>query len=162
VRPHLATLVADFRRNGEQIAVVTHRGNRRFSSTYAQLAELSARCAHGFDQLGLEPGDRVLLWGNNSVEWVAAFFGCILRGFVAVPLDAAGSLELAQRVVAEVQPRLLTGDLGLLQKLSQGIPRLDFADFAAGLPAPDYAPWPGLSRDTPLQIVFTSGTTGEP
>jgi long-chain acyl-CoA synthetase len=162
VRPHLATLVADFRRYGEQIAVVTHRGNRRFSSTYAQLAELSARCAHHFDQLGLEPGDRVLLWGNNSVEWVAAFFGCILRGIVAVPLDAAGSLELAQRVVAEVQPRLLTGDLALLQKLSPGIPTLGFADFAAGLPGPDYLPWPGLSRDTPLQIVFTSGTTGEP
>jgi long-chain acyl-CoA synthetase len=162
VRPHLATLVADFRRYGEQIAVVTHRGNRRFSSTYAQLAELSARCAHGFDQLGLQPGDRVLLWGNNSVEWVAAFFGCILRGIVAVPLDAAGSLELAQRVVAEVQPRLLTGDLALLQRLSLGIPTLGFADFAAGLPGPDYLPWPGLSRDTPLQIVFTSGTTGEP
>jgi long-chain acyl-CoA synthetase len=162
VRPHLATLVADFRRFEEQIAVVTYRGNRRFSSTYAQLAELSARCAHGFDQLGLEPGDRVLLWGSNSVEWMAAFFGCILRGIVAVPLDAAGSLEMAQRVVAEVQPQLLTGDLAMLQKLSPGIPTLGFADFAAGLPGPDYSPWPGLSRDTPLQIVFTSGTTGEP
>ena len=162
MRPHLATLVADFRRYEEQIAVVTHRGNRRFSSTYAQLAELSARCAHAFDQLGLRPGDRVLLWGNNSVEWVAAFFGCILRGIVAVPLDAAGSLELARRVVAEVQPRLLTGDLALLQALDPEIPKLGFAGFADELPSPDYAPLPGLSRDTPLQIIFTSGTTGDP
>ena len=162
MRPHLATLVADFRRYEEQIAVVTHRGNRRFSSTYAQLAELSARCAHAFDQLGLRPGDRVLLWGNNSVEWVAAFFGCILRGIVAVPLDAAGSLDLARRVVAEVQPRLLTGDLALLQELGPEIPRLGFSGFAADLPSPDYVPLPGLSRDTPLQIIFTSGTTGEP
>jgi long-chain acyl-CoA synthetase len=162
VRPHLATLVADFRRYGEQIAVVTHRGNRRFSSTYAQLAELSARCAHAFDQRGLLPGDRVLLWGNNSAEWVAAFFGCVLRGIVAVPLDAAGSLELARRVVAEVQPRLLVGDLELLRKLSSGIPALGFATFSASLPAPDYQPVQGLSRDTPLQIIFTSGTTAEP
>src|ERR1700691_4640361 len=101
VRPHLATLVADFRRYGEQIAVVTHRGNRRFSSTYAQLGELSARCAHAYDLAGLRPGERILLWGNHSVEWMAAFFGCILRGIVAVPLDAAGSLEFARRVVAE-------------------------------------------------------------
>ena len=162
MRPHLATLVADFRRYGEQIAVVTHRGNRRFSSTYAQLAELSARCAHAFDQRGLLPGDRVLLWGNNSVEWVAAFFGCVLRGIVAVPLDAAGSLELARRVVAEVQPRLLLGDLELLRKLSPGIPAFGFATFSASLPAPDYQPLQGLSRDTPLQIIFTSGTTAEP
>jgi long-chain acyl-CoA synthetase len=96
------------------------------------------------------------------VEWVAAFFGCILRGIVAVPLDAAGSLDLARRVVTEVQPRLLTGDLALLRGLGPGIPTLGFADFAAGLPAPDYVPLPGLSRDTPLQIIFTSGTTGEP
>ena len=32
----------------------------------------------------------------------------------------------------------------------------------SGSRAPDYLPWPGLSRETPLQIVFTSGTTGEP
>jgi long-chain acyl-CoA synthetase len=162
VRPHLATLVADFRRYGEQIAVVTHRGNRRFSSTYAQLGELSARCAHAYDQAGLRPGDRVLLWGNNSVEWMAAFFGCILRGIVAVPLDAAGSLEFARRVVAEVGPRLLVGDLTLLQQFNSAIPTLGFAAFSSSLPAPEYLPLPGLSRDTPLQIIFTSGTTAEP
>jgi long-chain acyl-CoA synthetase len=161
VRPHLATLVADFRRYDEQIAIVTHRGNRRFSSTYARLAELSARCARAFEQLGLLPGDRVLLWGNNSVEWVAAFFGCILRGIVAVPLDAAGSLEFAQRVVAEVQPKLLAGDLTLLQELDIEIPAFGFSTFAS-LPEPDYVPWSGLSRDTPLQIIFTSGTTADP
>src|SRR5580698_4720805 len=162
VRPHLATLVADFRRYGEQIAVVTYRGNRRFSSTYAQLGELSARCAHAYHQAGLRPGDRVLLWGNNSVEWMAAFFGCILRGIVAVPLDAAGSLEFAKRVMAEVEPRLLVGDLALLQQLNSQIPTLGFAAFSSSLPGPDYLPLPGLSRDTPLQIIFTSGTTAEP
>ena len=103
-----------------------------------------------------------MLWGNNSVEWVAAFFGCILRGIVAVPLDAAGSLEFARRVVAEVEPRLLVGDLALLQQLHPDIPTLGFAGFSASLPAPDYLPLPGLSRDTPLQIIFTSGTTAEP
>ncbi len=162
MRPHLATLVADFRRYGDQIAVVTHRGNRRFSSTYAELGELSARCAHAFHQAGVRPGDRILLWGNNSVEWVAAFFGCILRGIVAVPLDAAGSLDLAKRVVAEVQPRLLVGDLTMLQQLGSTAPTLAFETFSTALPPPDYEPFSGLSRDTPLQIVFTSGTTAEP
>ncbi len=117
MRPHLATLVADFRRNGLQLAAVTHRGVRRFPCNYAQLAELSARCAQAYDLAGLQPGDRVLLWGNNCAEWMAAFFGCAMKGIVAVPLDAAGSLEFARRVTAEVQPRLLLGDLLLIQKL---------------------------------------------
>ena len=164
VRPHLATLVADIRHHGLQLAVVTHRGNRRHACNYHDLAELSARCARAFDQAGLQPGDRVLLWGNNCAEWVAAFFGCILRGIVAVPLDAAGSRDFAQRVIAEVSPRLLIGDLALLQtlELSPATPVWGFSTLAASLPAPDYSPLPGLSRDTPLQIIFTSGTTAEP
>ena len=162
MRPHLATLVADFQRHGLQLAAVTHRGNRRLVCNYHDLAALSARCAHGYAQAGLQPGDRVLLYGNNCAEWIAAFFGCVMRGIVAVPLDAAGSVDFARRVVAEVQPRLLIGDLALLQKLGSAIPLWGFSTFAASLPAPDYAVAPGLSRDTPLQIIFTSGTTAEP
>jgi long-chain acyl-CoA synthetase len=161
VRPHLATLVADFRRSQEQVAVVTYRGNRRFSTTYPELAELSARCAAAFTLRGIQPGDRILLWGNNSAEWVAAFFGCILRGIVAVPLDAAGTAAFARRVVDEVQPALLVGDAALLQQLDPGLPQLSFDQFRE-LPAPDYTPWDGLSRDSRLQIIFTSGTTGDP
>jgi long-chain acyl-CoA synthetase len=56
----------------------------------------------------------------------------------------------------------LVGDLELLRKLSSGIPALGFATFSASLPAPDYQPVQGLSRDMPLQIIFTSGTTAEP
>jgi long-chain acyl-CoA synthetase len=70
--------------------------------------------------------------------------------------------------VSEVQPRLLAGDLTLLHQLSPepaiplAIPLMSFASFAATLPEPDYTPSAGLSRDTPLQIIFTSGTTAEP
>lgn len=171
VRPHLATLVADFRRHGNGIAVVTHRGNRRFATSWAELATLSSQCARTFAQHGLVAGDRLLLWGENSAEWIAAFFGCILRGIVVVPLDAAGSPEFARRVQAEVRPRLLAGDRTLLDLLPGGAetPRLYFDAFAESLcsaaedPAgkPDPPP-PALSRDSPLQIVFTSGTTAEP
>jgi long-chain acyl-CoA synthetase len=153
--------VADFRRYGEQVAVVTYRGNRRFSTTYAELAELSGRCAAAFEQRGIQAGDRILLWGNNSAEWMAAFFGCILRGIVAVPLDAAGTTVFARRVTDEVRPALLVGDRVLLQQLDPGISRLGFDEFST-LPAAAEAPWDGLSRASRLQIIFTSGTTGDP
>ena len=167
MRAHLATLLDDFRRHGNQTAVVTHRGNRRFSSTWNELAELSARFAAELRRRGLQAGDRVLIWGDNSVEWLAAFFGCVLRGAVAVPLDAASSTEFACRVSGEVSPRLVTGNPELLRRLCSeaapdAVPALHFSSFTSALPAPDYAPVPGLSRETVLQIVFTSGTTAEP
>jgi long-chain acyl-CoA synthetase len=151
----------DFRRYGSDRAVVSHTGNRSLPSTYAELAELSARFAAEFARRGIASGDRILLWGQNSAAWIAAFYGCILRGILVVPLDAAGDPRFAQRVIAETSPRLLVGDLSLLQKLqTSDVPAL--ALDATELPAPDYAPADTLNRSTPLQIIFTSGTTSEP
>ncbi len=160
-RPHLATLLDDFRRYGSDRAVVSHTGNRSLPSTYAELAELSARFAAEFARRGIASGDRILLWGQNSASWIAAFYGCILRGILVVPLDAAGDPRFAQRVIAETSPRLLVGDPSLLQKLlPSDVPAL--ALDATELPAPDYTPADTLNRSTPLQIIFTSGTTSEP
>jgi long-chain acyl-CoA synthetase len=160
-RPHLATLLQDFRRYGRDRAVVNHTGNRSLPSTYAELAEFSARFAAEYARRGITSGDRVLLWGQNSAAWIGAFYGCVLRGILAVPLDAAGDPRFAERVIAETSPRLLVGDTALLRKLQPSdVPAL--ALDATDLPAPDYAPVPGLNRSTPLQVIFTSGTTSEP
>lgn len=160
VRQHLATLVDDFRRYGSQTAVVTHRGNRRFATSWDALAELSARFAAELERREIQAGDRVLLWGDNSAEWVAGFFGCVLRGVIAVPLDVAGSPDFVLRVAREVEPKLAIGTGKRI--LSLGAPALFFSQFADALPPPDYSVLPGLSRESVLQIVFTSGTTSEP
>ncbi len=165
MRDHLATLLEDFRRHGRQTAVVTHVGNRRLATSWAELAALSARFAAELTRRGIQPGDRVLLWGQNRAEWIAAFFGCVLRGVIAVPLDAAGGIGFAERVWRETTPSLLTGNQALLQQLNEAdanTPALPFEDFKERLPAPDYSPLAGLQRSTPLQIIFTSGTTAEP
>jgi long-chain acyl-CoA synthetase len=160
-RPHLATLIDDFRRHGAQSAIITHAGNRSRPCSWQQLAEQSARFAAELEGRGIRQGERVLIYGANSAEWVAAFFGCVLRGVLAVPLDAAGDKAFAQRVFSETQPRLVTGDPHLLEVFS-GNELLAFNQFSSALPPPDYRPVDGLDRSTPLQIIFTSGTTSEP
>src|ERR1035441_7200383 len=162
MRDHLATLLEDFRRYGRQIAVVRFQGNRRRATTYGELARLAGRFAALLAQRGIGSGDRVLLWGENSAEWIAAFHGCLLRGVLAVPLDAYGSAEFAQRVAADVCPKLAVGDALLLHQLPSEWPRLSFDDWLSALPAEEAGPIAGLSRQTPLQILFTSGTTGDP
>jgi long-chain acyl-CoA synthetase len=162
MRDHLATLLDDFRRYDRQIAVVHFQGNRRRATTYGELARLAGRFAALLEQRGIGSGDRVLLWGENSAEWIAAFYGCMLRGVLAVPLDAYGSAEFAQRVVADARPKLAVGDALLLHQLPSEWPLLSFDDWPGALPAEEAGPVAGLSRQTPLQILFTSGTTGDP
>jgi len=184
MRESLATLLDDFRRLDGAIAVVRYQGNRRRVTTYAELARLAGRFAALLERRGIGMGDRVLLWGENSAEWIAAFHGCLLRGVLAVPLDAHGTAEFALRVAADVKPRLAVGDSMLLSQLgpcaptaclkkngngaavesiaSPDFPHLAFEDWAAGLPSEEAGPVAGLSHNTPLEILFTSGTTGDP
>src|ERR1035437_8720849 len=98
MRDHLATLLDDFRRFDRQIAVVRHQGIRRSTTSYGEIARLAGRFAALLVRRGIVPGDRVLLWGENGAEWIASLYGCMLRGVLAVPLDAYGSAEFAARV----------------------------------------------------------------
>jgi long-chain acyl-CoA synthetase len=163
LRPHLASLVEDLRRNGRQTAVVCYRGVRRHATTYTDLATLSGRFAAELDRRGIAPGDRVVLWGDNSAEWIAAFFGCLLRGVLAVPLDAAGSPEFAARVIADVTPKLILADPPRLPTLPATIPHLSLDTLQLHLPThPVFAVAPSVTLDAPFQIIFTSGTTADP
>lgn len=143
--------------------MVAYRGNRRYATTYGELAKLAGRSAAELVRRGITPGERVVLWGENSAEWLGLFFGCLLRGVIAVPLDAAGSIDFANRVVKDVSPKLIVGDRGLLASMDSDVPRLLFSELNAQLPAtPMFAVSDAVNGETPFQIVFTSGTTAEP
>ena len=135
MRDHLATLLDDFRRIDRQIAVVRHQGNRRRATTYGEIARQAGRFAMLLVQRGIGSGDRILIWAENGAEWIAAFYGCMLRGVLAVPLDAYGSAEFAARVAADVQPKLAVGDALLLHQLPGEWPQLAFDDWLGALPA---------------------------
>lgn len=165
MRDHLATLLDDFKGYGRNIAVVRHQGNRRRMTTYAELAAMAGRFAALLERRGLVEGDRVLLWAENSAEWLAAFHGCLRRGVLVVPLDANGSPDFAARVAADVNPKMAVGDALLLDGLKRArpeIPQVRIEDWPTELPAEEAGPVAGLSHKTPLQILFTSGTTGDP
>ncbi|MBS1806497.1 MAG: AMP-binding protein [Acidobacteria bacterium] len=176
MREHLATLLDDFRKHESEIAIVRYQGVRRRVTTYGELARLAGRFAALLEDRGIGKNDRVLLWAENGAEWVAAFYGCMLRGAMVVPLDAFGSTEFANRICADVKPKLAIGDAVLMARLSEKsgqtsesrdegpkfLPTLSFECWASSLPQREALPVDGLSRETPLQILFTSGTTGDP
>jgi len=162
-RPHLASLLQDLERRGDEPAVVSKHGLRTVRTSYGQLARLAGRISRELEWRGITKGDRVVIWGANGSEWIAAFFGCILRGAIPVPLDAAGSPEFVRRVIQDVSPKLVTGSREQIHVLNGGVAQIAFEDFEATLRGePLLQPVVGLQADDTLQIVFTSGTTGEP
>ena len=128
-RRNLASLVGDFERNSKQIAIVVPWGLRQRRTSYGELALLARGFAGELESRGIRKGDRVLLWGENGAEWIAAFFGCILRGVLPVPIDFGSSPDFARRVAQEVSPKLITGTRDRLHSFATESPSLLFEEF---------------------------------
>ena len=153
----------NFERFGPEVAYVQRRGYRTERWTYREVFELSAQLARELEARGINKGDRVLLWSENSAQWVAAFFGCALRGAVAVPMDRIAAPEFAGRVAQQTQAKLALCSRELLPQLGQ-VPALDLEaipQLVAGRSSAPYAA-PPLERSDVVEIVFTSGSTAEP
>src|ERR1700745_3934621 len=94
--------LTNFQTHRDERAYGQRRGYRMEWFTYGQVLEMALQFAADLDARGIGKGERVMLWGENSAEWVAAFFGCALRGVVVVPMDDGASAEFARRVAGQV------------------------------------------------------------
>jgi long-chain acyl-CoA synthetase len=148
---------------GNEIAFVFRRGFRTYRWSYRQTAEMAFRFARELEARNVGKGDRVMLWGENCAEWVGAFFGCMLRGVVAVPMDRIAAPEFARRVAADVGAKLMICSNCLVHEAGS-TPFLELENAQEALAhrsGASYEPL-DLTRDDRAQIIFTSGTTAEP
>jgi long-chain acyl-CoA synthetase len=149
-----------------EIAVAWRRGYRTVRWTYAELLRTAYRFASELASRGVAKGDRVLIWGENSGEWLAAFLGCLFAGAVAVPMDAIADKNFATRVVGQSGVRLAVVGRQLAGESSNnlGVPIVELESLhdAAGQEAIHKFSSPPIQRSDPVEIVFTSGTTSEP
>src|SRR5215207_7039235 len=96
-RDTIADLFASFADIDEQFLAYDD-GYRSRSHTYRETADAARVFAARLAAQGLGKGDSVLFWGENRPEWIAAFWGCVLRGVIVVPLDYRASADLLLRV----------------------------------------------------------------
>jgi len=68
VRAHLATLLDDFRRFGDETAIVRYIGIRRRVTSYGEVATLAGRFVALLAVRNIGFGDRVVLWAENGME----------------------------------------------------------------------------------------------
>jgi long-chain acyl-CoA synthetase len=160
-RHSLVEYLDNFWRRGNECAYIQRRGYRAHRWSYQQVAETAFRFARELEERKIGKGERVLVWGPNSAEWVAVFFGCALGGTIIVPMDDAATPDFALRVTQQVNARLVVCSRS---HTPFSVPTLILEDLqpllAQHSPA-QYDPVPTTPQD-PLEIVFTSGTTAEP
>lgn len=162
-RQSLIDFLHKYPKHGRSTAFIQRSGYRTSRWSYHEVASLAAQCAREFERRGIAPGDRILLWGANSAEWVAAFFGCVLRGAVAVPMDEGATADFVRRIGQHVDAKLVLADR---EKSIAGEkwPAIPFDSLREAVGQHSAAPYssPPLTRSSIAQIIFTSGATSEP
>jgi len=156
----LVEVLAEIRRLGDREALRFYNGFRTWILTYAELYRQIASFAAYLDGAGLRKGDRVIVWGENRPEWIGVFWASVARGVEVVPVDYRSSVDLVRRIQGEVRARLIvTGEA----VTCESIDALQFSmTELAALPDNDHFEASEISPDDVVEIVYTSGTTGEP
>ena len=140
--------------NGYRIRHYSYAAVRRAACDFA--ARLAAE--------GVGAGDKVLFWGENRPEWVMAFWGCLLRGVVVVPIDYRASTGFLHKVAQLVDARvLLVGD-EVEPATNPGLDVWRLAELSetADAPVPKVPTGHTPARDDIAEIIFTSGATSDP
>jgi long-chain acyl-CoA synthetase len=159
-RRSVAGYLDNFLERGEECAYVQRQGYRNVRWSYRRVADTAFQFARELRAREIGKGDRVMVWGRNSAEWVAVFFGCALAGVIVVPMDDVAASDFALRVYQHVGAKLLVASS---EHAQSSIPTLLFDDFESTLSKHSSSPYfEEASPEDALQIVFTSGTTAEP
>ena len=164
MRKNLLTFLDDCEKHGSQTALAHRRGLRVILWSYARLRKTAFQFARELEDRNISKGDRVLFWAESSPEWVAAFFGCLLRGVISVPLDFESSAEFATRVQKQVEAKLILHSGDRLRDSNLGLPGLSLEVLTDTLSLHSAGPYAaeGIVADDIAEIIFTSGTTAEP
>ena len=143
---------------GDKVAIYSSARN----ITWSDLRREASRIAHVLvEDMGLVPGNRVLLHGPNSIELIASWYGTILAGGVAVmtmPMLRAGEIA---KVIAKGKVSHALFDAALAQPVREAA-ALEPGLASAMAAKPDRFAAADTARDDIALLAFTSGTTGEP
>ncbi|WP_420640366.1 AMP-binding protein [Candidatus Poriferisocius sp.] len=149
--------------------------------TFGDLLARVRQAATGLLRTGVRPGDRVGIWSPNNVEWIITQHATALIGAVLVNVNPAYrvhelryALELVGCSTVIAAPSFKTSDYeAMIAEVAPDLPALQRVILldtdswtAVAETTPDVAALDevaaSLSFDDPINIQFTSGTTGHP
>lgn len=151
----------------DRIAYSIRKNDLSVSSfTFSEVFTLFTGFSAHLKALGLKKREHVAIVGENSPQWAISYFAVIWAGAIAVPLDARAKTEHIKQVLALSDSRFLIASAGFTEVLSNtgAVERIIPIDEALEVRRhPEKTvPMEKLEPEDIADIVFTSGTTGNP
>lgn len=158
-------------RSPDAISFVVPRDTGLERWTLRDLGERTEQIARKLRRHGVQPGDRIVTWAANDPWLAAAYFAIWRLGAIIVPLDLRMAQDVVLRICARTRPTLVLAgrDVSHDQVHALGVPALavsaeglcDATQDAGASVETDVLP-DAPSPDAACEILYTSGTTGDP
>jgi fatty-acyl-CoA synthase len=157
--------------------ISVHQGVRY---TYAELGQAVERLAAGMWAAGLRPGDRAGVWGPNGAEWALVQYATASLGVILVNINPAYRTSELEYALGQSECRFLfaapecrgTDFVEMAGQVAPQLPTLERSVFFGSEEWQEMAEGAGQERrlsalseldcDDPINIQYTSGTTGFP
>ncbi len=155
---------------GDNMAYLIPKDKNIQEFTYGQVLEYVKKLARYLKDSGLGKGDHIAILGENRPEWAISYFAVSWIGAVVIPLDGRASLDSWKFILrfSSAKAILLSNSyLSDIQSVSAELEELkhiivmeNFDQFSKKYSTG--VNMENVSPDDLLQILFTSGTTGDP
>jgi amino acid adenylation domain-containing protein len=161
------------RRAGDKVAVVC-AGVR---VTYRDLDERSNALAHALIARGVERGDRVVVFADNTIETVIAFWAVLKASAIVSIVNPLTKTDKLAYLLDDCRAKVLITDSHLANIFTPAVQRSQHLTcvIASGAPLPDVIPFAAVTSERTAEpprrrcidvdlasIIYTSGSTGEP
>ncbi len=157
----IADIVEGFKKR-DKIAIIYKTGFRTFTYSYKELYDNILKTQTLFESQGLKKGDKILLWGFNGPSWITVFLAAARSGITIVPVDFMALSEYVANLQKVVKAKAIfhsefkiPPSLGIKEVVLEHLDHI-------------LEPLQPSSKNTDvndtdlLEIIFTSGTTGDP
>lgn len=139
------------------------------TTTFTELLARVQETARGYAELGFSPGDRLVLWAPNSVDWVVAALATSYAGGTLIPANSRYTAHEVADIIERTDAKLVVVADGFLDRTQLA----DLAPLVPGRTLIDITALPTGTTDVETRanavipddvadILFTSGTTGKP
>ncbi|HEX6489328.1 MAG TPA: long-chain fatty acid--CoA ligase [Candidatus Dormibacteraeota bacterium] len=160
---------------GDRAVLYQHNGSGWDPISWKRLGELTLRVAAGLVAAGVQRGDRVILIGENRLEWIYCDLGIQAAGAVTVPVYPSSTPDTVAKIAANSEAvvaiasgqktaskLVVEGPLREVVRMDSDLGRWTDAEPSAENLGEVFARLQATSPNDVASIIYTSGTTGEP
>jgi len=153
-------------RNLDKVAIIDLGGTAAREISYRELDAMANGVARALCARGLARGDRVAILSANRVEYLAAYYGIMRAGLVAVPVSFKFPRSTIHFILRDADAKLVFCDMPRSEECPPGIAAVPFGDegisgFDRFLEAGSFEAVVPRPRE-PAMFLYTSGSTGTP